>query len=266
MWSVLLLAATAGLPANQGGTLTLTNVRSTHGVLGPTRPSDKMLPGDTLFLCFDIEGIRVDGNGKVAYSIGTEVTSRSGRPVFKQEPRNLEGTTSLGGGRVPAFAEIRLGVDQEPGDFILKVTATDTAGRRSGSAERPFTVLPRGFGLVRLTTSSDQDGLLPSPIAAVGQPLWVNFGAVGFGRDSGTKQPNVTFQIRVLDDAGKPTTAKPITSSVNKDVPEKFLGLPMNFLLSLNRPGKFTVEIQANDQVARKTTSLSFPLTVHEAK
>ena len=117
-----------------------------------------------------------------------------------------------------------------------------------------------------MTTTSDQDGLLPAPVAGVGQPLWVNFGAVGFARDASTKQPNVTFGIRVLDADGKPTTARPMTSAVSKDVPEKLLGLPMNFLLSLNRPGRFTVEIGAADKVSGKTARLSFPLTVIEAK
>ena len=34
----------------------LTGVRSTHGVLGPTRADNKFLPGDSVLICFDIEG------------------------------------------------------------------------------------------------------------------------------------------------------------------------------------------------------------------
>jgi hypothetical protein len=40
----------------------------------------------------------------------------------------------------------------------------------------------------------------------------------------------------------------------------------MHFLLSLNRPGKFTVELRATDQVSKKKAKLSFPLTVLPAR
>jgi hypothetical protein len=53
-----------------------------------------------------------------------------------------------------------------------------------------------------------------------------------------------------------------MTLQVNKDVPDNLPMVPMQFMLSLNRPGKFTVELTATDQVAKKTTKLSFPLTV----
>jgi hypothetical protein len=265
MWSTLVFATALGLPAHQAG-LSLSHVRSTHGPLGPARAEDKLLPGDALFVSFLIDGITVDDAGKVLYSIGSEMTDRNGKSLFKQDPRDLQATVSLGGTQVPAYAELRLGLEHPAGDYTLKVSVTDRASGRTQALTRDFTVLPRDFGLVRLTTTSDQDGLLPVTAAGVGQPLWVTFGAVSFARGSDTKQPNVAFEIRVLDENGKPTVAKPAASTVNKDVPEKLLGLPMKFLLSLNRPGRFTIEVTANDQLAGKTAKLSFPITVYEIK
>lgn len=266
MVSLLLLTAALGLPANQGGSLALSNVRSTHGIMGPVRAEDKLLPGDALFVAFDIEGITVDGAGKFAYSIVTEVSDARGRMAFKQDPKELAGTTSLGGSRVPGYAELRIGLDQEPGDYTLKVTVTDSAARRNQSFTRPFTVLKKDFGLVRLALTSDADGLLPVPVVGVGQPLWVHYGIVGFARGGAEKQPQVAVEIRIVDDSGKATTDKPLAGSVTKGVPESLPGLPMNFLLSPNRSGKFTVEITATDNLARKSAKLSFPLTVYEAK
>jgi hypothetical protein len=265
MVSLLLLTATLGLPANQGGSLALSNVRSTHGVMGPARAEDKLLPGDALFVAFDIEGITVDGAGKFAYSIVTEVSDAGGRMAFKQDPKELAGTTSLGGSRVPGYAELRIGLDQEPGDYTLKVTVTDSAARRSQSVTRPFTVLKKDFGIVRLALTSDADGLLPVPVVGIGQPLWVHYGIVGFTRGT-DKQPQVNIEVRIVDDSGKATTAKPIAGSITKGVPESLVALPMNFLLSPNRSGKFTVEVTATDTLARKSAKLSFPLTVYEAK
>ena len=48
---------------------------------------------------------------------------------------------------------------------------------------------------------------------------------------------------------------------------ERALGLvPRQFPLALNRPGKFTVELQATDRISKKTAKLSLPLTSVEQK
>ena len=41
MWTTLALAAALGAAPAQAGELTLSRVRSTHGVMGPTRAEDK---------------------------------------------------------------------------------------------------------------------------------------------------------------------------------------------------------------------------------
>ena len=64
------------------------------------------------------------------------------------------------------------------------------------------------------------------------------------------------------DEGGKPTLARPLTGSVKSGVPDKALSLPIHFLLSLNRPGKFTLELAATDEMAGKTAKLSVPLVV----
>jgi hypothetical protein len=89
---------------------------------------------------------------------------------------------------------------------------------------------------------------------------------VGFERNN-KKQPDITFEARIVDETGKPTLALPIGGDINKDVPENLELLPMNFILPLNRAGKFTVEITAKDQVSKvKPAKLSFPITVVELK
>jgi hypothetical protein len=92
----------------------------------------------------------------------------------------------------------------------------------------------------------------------------VNFHAVGFERASG--QPNLSVEMKILDDKGNATLKKPFTGEVNKDVPDKLAALPMQFLVELNRPGKFTVELTATDKVSGKKTNASFPITVMQSK
>jgi hypothetical protein len=77
----------------------LSDVRPTHCVLGPARAADKVLPGDSYVLSFDIEGIAID---------------HAGKPLFKQEPKGQEAQTSLGGERLPPYAQINVGLEARP--------------------------------------------------------------------------------------------------------------------------------------------------------
>jgi hypothetical protein len=266
MWTTLALLAALGASPTGADALTLTNVRLTHGILGVPRDTTKFLPGDACVLAFDVEGITVDKAGKVLYSVAMDVTDAKGKVVFRQAPQKLEASNSLGGNRLPAYANLQIGLDQPPGKYQVKVTVTDRAANTSQTLRRTYELLPRDFGLVRLTTTADPNAQVPLPFPSEGQSLWVNFGAVGFGRDQGTGQPNLEITLRVVDENGKATLAKPFTGVVNKDVPKKARAVPMQFMVELNRPGKFTVEVNASDKVTGKKAALTFPLMVNKAK
>jgi hypothetical protein len=262
MGTALALFAVLSLPAAEADDLRLTNVRPTHCVLGPARAADKVLPGDSYVVSFDIEGITMDDAGKARYSVGVDVSGVDGKVHFKQEPREQDAQTSLGGGRLPAYAQINVGLEAKPGEYTLKATVTDLATGKSATLTRKAEVLPKEFGMVRLTTSSDPDGRYPVSVSGSGEWLFLHVGVVGFARNGSGKQPDVAVTMRIVDEDGKPTTAKPVTVKVDKDVPETASSIPVRLLLSLNRPGKFTVELTATDRVSNKTATLSFPLAV----
>jgi hypothetical protein len=262
MGTAFALLAALSLPAAEAGELRLSNVRPTHCVLGPTRAADKVLPGDSYILSFDIEGIAIDDAGKARYSVGVDVTDADGKPLFKQDPKEQDAQTSLGGDRLPAYAQLNVGLEAKPGKYNLKVTVTDLATKKSATLTRAAEVLPKDFGMVRLTTSSDPDGRYPSSVSGTGDWLFVHMGVVGFERNGSSKQPDVSVAMTITDENGKTTTAKPVTVKVDKDVPEAVAALPVRLLLSLNRPGKFTVELTATDRLSNKTATLSFPLAV----
>jgi hypothetical protein len=268
MWTTVALVAALSLAPQQAGPLNLTHVRTTYGVPGVSRTDTKLLPGDQLFIAFDIDGITMDANGRVLYSMSTELTDSKGKPLFKQEPRDQEIIAALGGKSIPAYVQLDIGLDQSPGDYTFKVTVTDRASKRSGTLSRNFTVLPATFGLVRLTTTADAEGRVPTAVFETGGALWVNVGVVGFGRKPGTNDPDMNVELRVLDESGKPTMAKPFTGQINEKakVPPSARFMPVQFLATLNRPGKFTVELKATCVVCEKTVSLAFPITVVESK
>jgi hypothetical protein len=266
MWTTVAMAVSLGLTPAGAGELTLSNVRFTHGVLGPVRSAAKVLPGDNLFLCFDIEGVTLNDEGKVRYGIGLDVADPRGKDIFKRDPGKQEVTATLGGKSVPAFVNLSVGTQQPPGEYTLTVTVHDLVGGGKQTLTKKVEVLPKDFGLVQLSTTADHEGLLPVPSPGVGQALWLHVGAVGFERDATTKQPNVTIAMRILDEADKPTLPRPPTGTINKNVPEDHVLLPVRYPVLLNRAGKFTVELTATDQVSGKKSVLTFPLAVVETR
>ena len=72
--------------------------------------------------------------------------------------------------------------------------------------------------------------------------------------------------MRILDAQGKPTLPQSFTGIVGHDASAKAVSIPLQFLLPLNRSGKYTIEIKATDQVSKKTTTLAFPYTVIDLK
>jgi hypothetical protein len=265
MWTTIALLSTLTVVPGQAD-LSLTHVRSTHGLLGPQRANENISPGDILFVCFDIEGIAVDDDGKVRYSTVLEVNDSSGKVLFKQAPQKSEAKMSLGGQRIPAYAQISVGLDTPAGDYGYKITVKDLISGKEKSITRSAKVIAKDFALVRTLVSADLDGQYPVNAFACGQGIWISCSAVGFERDRSSKQPNVAFEIRVLDDRGEPVHNKPTTNTVNKDVPEKGSAIAMAFPLTLNRPGKFTVELTASDQISGKKAKTSFPITVQPAQ
>jgi hypothetical protein len=263
MWTTIaLLAVLPSLP-NQAGTLKLDHVRSTHGILGPTRADENYVPGDALNLNFDIVGITIDDKGKILYSIAYEVTNLDDKStVVSQAPQKLETLTAFGGKRAQGMVHLDIGTEQAPGNYSMKVTVTDRATGAAQELTHKFTIVKPRLALVRLRTSSDENGDFPVPALGEGQTLWFNFGIIGFARDASTKQPNLQLEFNVLDDAGKPTMAKPYVTTFSKEVPEKNLAIPQHFPLSLTRAGKFTIELGVTDLVTKKSEKLTFKLNV----
>jgi hypothetical protein len=266
MWTSFAFLAALALPVGDAGRLAFSNVRTTYGVLGMPRTDTKFLPGDQFVFSFDIEGITVNDSGTVLYSIGVEVTDSKGKVKYRQAPHKLEAHNSLGGNKLPAFAKITIGLDQPEGEYKVKVKVTDLAAKVSKSFTRSYEVLPVRFGLVRFKATADVDGQIPIPYPVEGQVLWASFAAVSFARDKKTGQPDLEAVLRILDEDGKPTLPKPMTGTLNKDVPEKARGVPMQFMLELNQAGKFKAELTCTDKVTGEKFSRSFPLIVLKAR
>jgi hypothetical protein len=260
MLTTVALLAFANLALGQAEGLSLGDTRFTYGVLGPARKDHRMLPGDKLFVAFDIKGITVDSDNRVHYRTAIDISDSKGKTFFKQAGQDQTVINVLGGNSFPAYARVDLSMDQAPGDYALNISVTDLGNNKTQKLAQKFTVLPKAFGIVGLTTSADQDGNLPAGLLGEGQSVWLHAAVVGFERGKG--QPNIDLEARITDENGKPTTAKPFTSTLNKDIPANAGAVPLQFLLSLNRAGKFTVDLKATDKLSGKSFNVSFPITV----
>lgn len=261
----LLAALTSGIGQADG--LAITNVRQTWYLLGPARNDDKLLPGDSYNLAFDIQGLKVAADGKVQYAMGLAVTNSSGKKEFGADPAPKEVYNALGGSTVPAYANVDIGLNQAPGKYTLTVTVVDTASNVRKELTRQFEVVGKEFGLVRLSTASDANMSVPTgPFGIPGQSLYVRFFAVGFDRDPASKQPNISIEMKIVDENGKATLEKPFADVVKANLAADMVAIPLTFTLHLNRPGKFTVQFTAVDQVSKKTAKVSLPVTVWDTK
>ncbi|HJT75902.1 MAG TPA: hypothetical protein VJ739_01765 [Gemmataceae bacterium] len=267
MWATMALAAALAAAPHQAGDLKLTNVRATYGFLGAERKDNKFIPGDICFITFTMENLDVGEDGKVLYSMKMELLNPQGKLVFGKEPAKLDAFTSLGGNRMPAFAKTEIGTDTAPGEYTIKLTVTDLRAKKTATLERKFEVLPKEFGLVRVgyATLSEQPVSVPY-VTVPGETIFLGGSLLHFGRDPKTMQPNIGLQIRVLDEDGKSVLTKPVTDEVKELNPVKRPDIPIGMPLGLNRPGKFTVELEATDRISKKTAKVSLPLHVIEEK
>jgi hypothetical protein len=260
-----------GLAAGPAAALDVKDVRSTYGPFGGVRPDSKFLPGDVLWLAFQIEGLSMQAEtGLVKYKVKLEVFDAKNTSIFKRETPNQR-YLSLGAGRLSERAQVVIGTEQAPGKYSVHLTVTDMGGgkEKGGGPSKSFThdfeILPADFGLIH--------GFAPS-VARTAEDYQAYCAVVGMARDA-KMMPNLEFRLVIRDENGKATLPKPLVTSIPKDLPpakelpedfdiKKQKVLPLPFPLVLNRPGQYTIEIEAVDLISKKSAKVSFPLKVLE--
>jgi len=263
MLSCLLLCSLAGVGAGQDGKLEIVNPHRTYGHMGAPRPKAAgILPGDVAHVSFEIKNLKFDDAGKASYSVAIEVRDEQGGLFFKQEPHNAVAQNFFGGNTLPCAAHVEIPANAKPGHYNWKVTIHDRLADTSASIAGKGEVLPNDFGLIRVGTYADSEGKVPvSPVGVVGSTIYVNFAAAGFGRTK-TKQPDLSVEMKILDENGKATFTKPITGHVNSDIPESLRILPLQYGVTLNRAGRFTIQLTARCEICGKTSTVSLPVRI----
>jgi hypothetical protein len=258
-----IVAAALSLAPAQGGELKLSNVRFTVGEMGPPRSEARFLPGDIVYIGYDIVGLTIDTDGTARYRMAMEISDAAGKVYFKENPRDLTDFVPLRGQVIPARAFVTVGLDQPPGQYQCKVTVTDTTTKATATFTARFEVLKPAFGIVAVHPTLDPQRQIPAPTQAfVGQTLFINFSVVGFERDGKTRQPNTLNEYQVLDEKGQPILAKAISQVVDRGLDPSVPIYTLQFPLFLNRPGRFTARITVTDKLSGKSARVELPVTV----
>jgi hypothetical protein len=245
----------------QGAGPEIVNPRATYGQLGAPRPKTGMLPGDIAHFSFEIKNLKADAKGRVSYSIAFVITDDKGKVFFEQKPYNSFATNFFGGDALPAAARVEVPLGTQPGIVDWKIIIVDRTTGKSTELKGQGKVLPAAFGLVQVGTFADVETKAAiSPVGVVGSQLTVGFGVVGFERGK-EKQPDIKVTLSIRDDKGK-LTAPPLTGEVHKDIAGDVRVVPMTFGLTLDRAGRFMIELTAHDQISGKTDTVQFPVRI----
>jgi hypothetical protein len=234
------------------------NIRSSYGPLGATRTDNKFLPGDLLYISYEIEGLKVDPKSKkAAYVTLLEVFSSTKEKIFSKETPN-EMAPQLGGDRIPGDLHLIMGRDKPAGQYLLRMTIQDRVGGETKSFTHSFELLKPGFGIV---------AVMAPAIAFPGQPYLMQLAIIDFTLDA-NKSPKGSIVMKVFDESGKEVSTLPANKfpddldAATAENMKKDNVLPMHYPIFPNRPGRFNIEFTAVDALSNKTSVVRYQLLV----
>ncbi len=257
----LLLAAlfVLGFFPSLSSAVDIKNIRPCYAPFGATRYDLKLLPGDVLFITYDLEGLKTDKSGKTNYETTLELIDTNNKVLYKK-PTTNEVVPQLGTGRMPGDLHVIMGAQQAAGKYTVRLTVHDKLETDKNLAakkfEYPFDVIPQSFGFVGVTAPA---------IGFPGQHYVTGFGLVNLAMND-KKQPNTEINIRILDEKDN-AVAPAVKIELPRDMPEgidltQANFVPLQYPIYLNRPGRFTIDIQAKDNFGNRKASLRYPVTV----
>jgi hypothetical protein len=261
------LALALSLAAAQTGNPEVTAIRPCYGPLGPSRPDWKLLPGDILFIAFDVLGLQPDASGRLRFATFLEVEDAKGKSLSRQDLGERVVPVAPVGGRVRHSFTLTTGLDQAPDRYKLKVTVLDVNAKKETAFSREFTLTQPEFGLIRYQLSYDRFAQLPAPsVGAVGQTVYLHTVLVGFKPDpKNDNNAAVSLEMMILDERDRPTLTKPLATEL-KDVPSQTTFIPLRFEFNVPAAGQLKIVLKATDQTTRKSVTLTVPFMAGETK
>jgi len=247
----------------QAGDLEIKNVRLTYGIHGQERKDTKILPGERVYVSYDVHGLKVAPDGEVKYETSFELVHKpTGKSVLKEEMTEKGAVNNLGGSVLPSFVLTVFGLDSKLGVYTIKVVVRDKTTKKEATLTKDIELVAPKLGFVRVQLLSAGGGPT-APIAVPGQAMLLQYALVGFALDKKDGSGDITLQIEILDEAGKPTVEVPAKSRFKPTPKPELVIVEFKLLpLQLNRAGKFKVVLKATDNLSKATATQELDVEV----
>ena len=237
----------------------------TYGPNGAERPTE-VFPGDTFYVKARLSGIATQSDGKPNGFIVAALYRPAPNtvPVFQLPRYDINDKIILGGDSTTQFLHFYLPRDIDPGKYFIRVYVSDEISGENTIKELPFDVLPRtAFGVINLAYCHDSNHLIPACVTiTVGEVIYLNANFVGF--DTATGETHVTCKLTILD-TNKTVVFEAEEFDVRRPAPAVESAIPVNYILKIDRAGKFMVKLEATDQIAKKSVEYRMPLIAVES-
>jgi hypothetical protein len=235
----------------------------------------QLLPGDMLFMTYEIEGLKLDPKtGKANYVTILELYEgpyvQGKKPILSEKTPNEGVIPQLGGNRMPGDLHVIMGPKQAPGGYTLKLTVHDKNDPNPQTAAKaflyPFNVVKESFGMVAVTADA---------VGFLGRFYVPRFALINMTLDA-KKQPDVEVAFKIYDQSRQqvsPTAYRLLPRDLPEGKDEKGQKLPpvdlekANFVevaypVYLNKVGTYTMDITATDKLGKRVSRVTYTFTV----
>lgn len=241
-------------------------IHLTYGGGGPKR-SPVLIQGDAGMATLRVSGIRFNQEGKANVEIVPELLDEQGEP-FRMLPKLMLATPlSLGGDSFVRVIHIPTGPEIPAGRYALRVSVADKVANEHAQCEMPVEVLPEStFGVLLLRLAHDPAGKIPAgPGFVVGQKGHICM--LISGHQIADHKLHINGQVTLLDEEGNQIGSSASPFSIQQQVqpladPTPWMRFPMQFNWETNRPGRFRIQLQLEDQLGGGKANYEIPFTV----
>ncbi len=233
---------------------------------GPSVPAGhQFIPGETVFLSFEVQGYSVSSEGKVLLTYRIETLDSDGVPLVEPETGRIE--TEISDLDKDWLPKVRYSClippHALPGKFRIIALVRDGRTALDAKTEATFTVQGRAVDTsgpfsvrnVRFLRSEDDRTPLTAAAYRPGDALWARFDITGF--KSGEKNHiDVVYGISIVSPSGKVLYSEPEAAS-EEDAPfypRRYVpGVVSLTVQPKTTPGEYALIVTARDEVGKQT-------------
>lgn len=205
--------------------------------------------------------------GKVDCLIDGELADSTGRVAAQLPVRPVSGQPWMGGKGFVQCLSTPIPQNAAPGTYQLRVRARDARGTERSASLTFFVQAGTTFGAANIRLFHDAEHASPAGgVFSAGAEATIAFSIVGCSAEAG--RVDVESRLSAVDEDGKVVSVQPIETTLDrrvKDAAERSAlgnGLPCEFRVGLNRPGKFRFRIELKDNAGKRSAVHEVPFVV----